>query len=94
MKRGRPYALSEDHDSMPPKGLGVRSCSDWCPEPVPALALETCRHHALAPASPRAVAHARPPLSLRVSRQSLGGMEGHEGWGVYAVRGLGGPEEE
>jgi hypothetical protein len=52
MKIGRPYALPEEHDRMPPKGLGVRSCSDWCPEPVTKLDLDTCRHHPLSPASP------------------------------------------
>jgi hypothetical protein len=51
MKMGWPYALPEEHDRMRPKGLGVRSCSDWCPEPVTALDLDTCRHHTLSPAS-------------------------------------------
>src|SRR5262245_34817151 len=51
MKIGRLYALPEEHDRMPPKGLGVRSCSDWCPEPVTELDLDTCRHHELSPAS-------------------------------------------
>src|SRR5215813_6495436 len=81
----------EEHDRMPPKGLGVRSCSDWCPEPVTELDLDTCRHHELSLASPREVEHARQPLSLRVSRQSLGCMEVQDGCGVYAVRGLGCP---
>src|SRR5438105_11890328 len=33
-------------------GLVVRSCADWCPEPVTPLDLDTCRHHPLWPASP------------------------------------------
>src|SRR5262247_1839814 len=36
---------------MPSKGLVVRSCSDWCPEPVTELDLDTCLHHKLSPAS-------------------------------------------
>src|SRR5262249_60956302 len=88
MKIGWPYALPEEHDRMPPKGLGVRSCSDWCPEPVTELDLDTCRHHELLPASPREVEHARQPLSLRVSRQSLECMEVQDGSSVYAVRRL------
>src|SRR5215468_8270226 len=33
MKMGWLYTLPEEHDRMYPKGLVVRSCSDWCPEP-------------------------------------------------------------
>ena len=75
MKMGRPYALPEEHDSMHPKGLGVRSCADWCPEPVTELDLDTCRHHQLLPASPGkpstqgSLSHSGYPASpLRVRR--------------------------
>src|SRR5205823_6759908 len=36
---------------MRPTGLGVRSASVWCPEPVTPLDPPTCRPHGLAPAS-------------------------------------------
>src|SRR6266540_910331 len=51
MKKDRPYSLSTLDVRMRSQGLVVRSCSDWCPEPVTQLDLDTCRHHALLPAS-------------------------------------------
>ena len=41
----------ESRYECPPNGLVARSCSDWCPEPATELDLDTCRHHALLPAS-------------------------------------------
>ena len=51
MKKTRPYSLPQPRVIMPSKGLVVRSCSDWCPEPATKLDLDTCRHHELLPAS-------------------------------------------
>src|SRR5215471_6086691 len=36
---------------MPPTGLGARSASVWCHEPVTKLDPDTCRHHDMSPAS-------------------------------------------
>src|SRR5215472_9895968 len=69
MKIGRRYSVPGQYVRMRSTGLVVRSCSDWCPEPVTQLDLDTCWHHPLSPASPREVEHARQPLALRVSRQ-------------------------
>src|SRR6185503_11278714 len=51
MKRGRRYSVPGQYGRMRSTGLVVRSCSDWCPEPVTQLDLDTCRHHPLSPAS-------------------------------------------
>src|SRR6266704_2779294 len=51
MKKTRPYSMPRQRVTMPAKGLVVRSCSDWCPEPATELDLDTCRHHELLPAS-------------------------------------------
>src|SRR5262245_7782918 len=52
MKRGRRYSVPGQYVRMRSTGLVVRSCSDWCPEPVTQLDLDTCWHHPLSPASP------------------------------------------
>src|SRR5215471_12746991 len=52
MKIGRRYSVPGQYVRMRSSGLVVRSCSDWCPEPVTQLDLDTCRHHPLSPASP------------------------------------------
>src|SRR5712691_13424801 len=51
MKKNRPYSMPGQHVKIAFKGLVVRSCSAWCPEPATELDLDTCRHHELLPAS-------------------------------------------
>src|SRR5262250_1029639 len=51
MKISRCYSGPGQYVRMHSTGLVVRSCSDWCPEPVTQLDLDTCWHHPLSPAS-------------------------------------------
>src|SRR5262249_6468155 len=91
MKRGRRYSVPGQYVRMRSTGLVVRSCSDWCPEPVTALDLDTCWHHPLSPASlgkwstqgslSRSGYPASPPTCVEVS----------DGRGVSPMRRLGCP---
>src|SRR5207244_3369777 len=51
---------------MRPTGLGVRSASVWCHEPVTKLDPDTCRHHGMSPASFRSQARKAASLFMGI----------------------------
>src|SRR5262245_40966730 len=94
MKSGWRYSVPGPCVRMRSPGLVVRSCADWCPEPVTQLDLEPCWHHPLSPASPRQWSTQGSLARLGYPASPLTWVEVSDGRGVAPMRRLGCPYEE